>query len=55
MTDRDRVIASVIAPRMATEEEEDEEGAEVLLEAEREEPEVVGHGKAEEGEEEGEG
>jgi large subunit ribosomal protein L25 len=55
LTDRDRIVASVMAPRLAEEGEEEEEGEEMLLEAEQEEPEVVGRGKAEEGEEEGEG
>jgi large subunit ribosomal protein L25 len=54
LTDRDRVIASVVAPRLAVEAEE-EEAEEMLIEAEREEPEVVGRGKAEEGGEEDEG
>lgn len=53
ITDPDRVLASVVAPRLP-EEEEEEEG-ELLLEAEAVEPELVGgRGKEEEeGEEEG--
>lgn len=51
ITDPDRVVASVVAPRLP-EEEEEEEGAELLLEAEAEEPELVGQEKEEEGEEE---
>lgn len=51
LTDPTRTIAAVAAPRIA-EEAEEEEG--LLIEAEREEPEVVGRRKAEEdGEEEG--
>lgn len=54
LSDPERVVASVVAPRMPEEEEEDED--ELLLEAEGEEPEVVGKGgKAEEGEEGEEG
>lgn len=51
--DPDRVVASVVVPRI---EEEPEEEEEMLLEAEMEEPELVGREKeeGEEGEEEGE-
>lgn len=55
LTDADRVIASVVAPRLPEEEEEDEDA--LLLEAEGEEPEVVGKGGKDEdegGEEEAE-
>lgn len=57
LEDPHRVLASVIPPRLPEEEEEDEEA---LIEAEMEEPEVVGRGKAEDedgesAEEEGEG
>jgi large subunit ribosomal protein L25 len=54
LEDPHRVLASVIAPRLPEEEEEEEED---LIEAELEEPEVVGHGKAggEQGKEEDEG
>jgi large subunit ribosomal protein L25 len=52
--DTDKVLVSVAAPRMP--EEEEEEAEEMLLEAEMEEPELVGRGKdEEEGEEEDEG
>jgi len=43
----DRTVASVVIPRRVVEEEEVEE-EELLLEAEAEEPEVIGRGKAEE-------
>lgn len=55
LSDPERVVASVVAPRMPEEDEEEDED-ELLLEAEGEEPEVVGKGgKAEEGEEGEEG
>jgi len=53
ITDPTRTIAAVAAPRIV--EEPEEEAEEMLIEAEREEPEIVGRRKAEEeeGEEEG--
>jgi large subunit ribosomal protein L25 len=48
-----RVLVSSAQPRLAVEEEE--EGAEELLEAEREEPEVIRRGRTEDGDEEDEG
>jgi large subunit ribosomal protein L25 len=53
LTEPDRVLASVVAPRLAEEPEEEEEA--LLIEAEQVEPEVVGRGKAEEGAAGGEG
>jgi len=56
LEDPHRVLASVVAPRIVEEEEEEEDA---LIEAEMEEPEVVGRGKADDeeggGEEEDEG
>lgn len=49
----DRVVASVIVPRAAIEEEEAAAAeAELLMEAEQEEPEVIGRGREEEEEQE---
>lgn len=45
----DKVVVTIVAPRMEEEEEEEEE---ILIEAEAEEPEVIGKGKAEESDEE---
>lgn len=50
LEETDRTLAAVGAPREIVEEEEDEE--ELLLEAEMEEPEVIGRGKEEDGDEE---
>jgi large subunit ribosomal protein L25 len=52
LTEPDRVLASVVAPRLPEEPEEEEEA--LLIEAEQAEPEVVGRGKGEEGAEGGE-
>lgn len=54
ISDPDQVIVSVVHSRLAVEAAAEEEEAAALIEAEKEEPEVIGRGKeAEEGEEEG--